>query len=227
MTDRHITFAGLGGEVTERLRSDILAGRYRDGDHITERDISDRFGVSRGPVRDALRQLDLEGLVQLLPRRGARVATLTATEAAQVIEIRQALEPIAVRFLLAGPQPDRLAPVREVLDRMEVATEAEDWADLVALDMDFHERIYRQAGSPMLLRVWETLRIPLLQTFRMHRQFYESSAHVYRTHQELFEALSSGDLERAERAAADHVVDLRDHLLAHLRAQRPAVTGSP
>ncbi|GLI03860.1 GntR family transcriptional regulator [Phytohabitans aurantiacus] len=215
---RRITFTGLGDEVTERLRNDILAGRYQDGDHLVERDISEEFGVSRGPVRDALRQLDKEGLVQVLPRRGARVATLTRTDAAQVIEIRQALEPVAVRFLLAHRDPHRLSALREVLDRMAQATEDDDWAHLVTLDMEFHATIFGLADSPMLLRMWESLRLPLLQTFRMHRQFYDSSAQVFRTHRELYEVIAAGDPAKAEAAAAYHVVDLRDYLLKHLEA---------
>lgn len=211
-----ITFAGLGGEVTDRLREDILAGRYKDGDHLTERDLAERFGLSRGPIRDALRQLQGEGLVQLIPRRGARVATLSKTDAAQVIEIRQALEPVAVRFLLAHGDPERLAVLNDILRQMEKAAEDNDWAALVAIDMDFHESIFRLAGSPLLMRTWEGLRVPLLQTFRMHRQFYESGAHVYQTHRQFFDALASGDLGRAEQAAREHVVDLRDDLLEHL-----------
>jgi DNA-binding GntR family transcriptional regulator len=216
---RFITFTGLGGEVTDRLRDDILGGRFGDGDHLTERDIAEEFGVSRGPVRDALRQLELEGLVQLLPRRGARVATLSRNEAAQIIEIRQAIEPVAVRFLLDHRDPERLKPLQAVLDQMAQASQEEHWANLVALDMEFHATIYKLADSPMVLRLWESLRSPLLQTFRMHRQFYESSAQVYRSHQELFEAISSGDRQIAEAAAADHVVDLRDYLLEHLAQQ--------
>jgi DNA-binding GntR family transcriptional regulator len=221
---RHITFTGLGGEVTERLRDDILGGRYGDGDHLPERDIAEEFGVSRGPVRDALRQLELEGLVQVLPRRGARVATLTRTEAAQVIEIRQALEPVAVRFLLANNNPDRLKVLEAVLEQMAQASEEEHWANLVALDMEFHATIYKLADSQMLVRLWETLRSPLLQTFRMHRQFYDSSSQVYQTHRKLFDAIASGDLAKAESAAADHVVDLRDYLLQHLENRSEVAT---
>ncbi|WP_049557550.1 GntR family transcriptional regulator [Nonomuraea sp. SBT364] len=211
-----ITFTGLGGEVTGRLREDILAGRYRDGDHLTERDLAEKFGLSRGPIRDALRQLQGEGLVHLIPRRGARVATLSKTDAAHVIEIRQALEPVAVRFLLAHRDPGHLAALNDILREMDKASRDDDWAALVTIDMEFHETIFRLAGSPLLMRTWEGLRVPLLQTFRMHRQFYESGAQVYRTHRQFFDALASGDLGRAEQSAREHVVDLRDDLLEHL-----------
>ncbi len=99
----------------------------------------------------------------MLPRRGARVASLSSTEAAQVIEIRQALEPVAIRFLLEQNDPDRLKPLEEILDRLRKAGQEDDWANLVAIDMEFHEAVYQLAGSPMLLRLWDTLRVPLLQ----------------------------------------------------------------
>jgi DNA-binding GntR family transcriptional regulator len=212
-----VQFLGLSEQVAGWLRDQILSGHLRDGDRIVERDVAAQLGVSRGPIRDALRQLQAEGLVHWLPRRGARVATLTRKDAVEVIAIRQALEPIAVRFLLQRRDPRLFDPFRDCLARLEQASGKGDWSALVTLDMEFHELTYRQAGSVRLERLWEGLRIPLLQTFRLHRQFYASGADVLRSHQELLDQLTRGDPQAAEAAARDHVVDLRDQLLEHMR----------
>lgn len=208
-----IEYGSLADVVAARLRDAILAGRLSDGDHIVERDIAAELQVSRGPIRDALRQLEREGLVVLLPRRGARVATLTPDEALEVIALRQAVEPVAVRFLIERGEPALLEPLEACVERLRAAARSDDWSALVLLDMAFHEEIYRQAGRRHLLRIWESLRAPLLQTFRIHREFYDSGEAVHRSHRTLLDEIASFDLERAQRAVAAHVVDLRPQLL--------------
>ncbi len=82
--------------------------------------------------------------------------------------------------------------------------------------MAFHETVFRLADSPILMRTWETLRVPLLQTFRMHRRFYDSGAQVLASHSYLLAEMMSGDPDRAQAASREHVVDLREPLLATL-----------
>jgi DNA-binding GntR family transcriptional regulator len=209
----------LGEEVTLRLRNAILSGRLKDGDRIVERDVSAELGVSRGPIRDALRQLEHEGLVTLLPRRGARVASLTAEEAIETLAIRGALEPLAVETLLNRNDPSALAPLEDCVARLRAASKTGDWPALVSLDMEFHETVFRQAGR-RFARVWDVLRVPLLQTFRIHREFYDSGTTVYRRHRELLDEIKSGDLARAKAAVAEHVIDLRPQLLERLSDSR-------
>lgn len=119
-----IEYASLADVVLARLRDAILSGRFGDGERIIEREIATEFGVSRGPIRDALRQLDEEGLVSVLPRRGARVASLTVDDAVEVLEIRAALEPVAVRMLVerANAQPERLAGLERVVEQLAEAS---------------------------------------------------------------------------------------------------------
>jgi DNA-binding GntR family transcriptional regulator len=212
-----IRYEGLGGEVTARLRNAILSGRFKDGERIIERDVSAELGVSRGPIRDALRQLEHEGLVVLLPRRGARVASLTSDDAIEVLAIRGALEPAAVEILLGRDDPDRFAPLEDCVDRLRLASKSTDWPALVSLDMEFHELVFHQAGR-RFIRIWELLRVPLLQTFRIHREFYDSGRTVYRGHRQLLDDIESGDVARARAAVTEHVVELRPQLLERLSA---------
>jgi DNA-binding GntR family transcriptional regulator len=211
-----VDFRGLADEVAGRLRAAILDGRLQDGERIVERDLAEQLGVSRGPIRDALKLLEHEGLVVLLPRRGASVATLTAEDAAEVLQIRAALEPIAVEELLRREDPQLLAPLKTCLEQLRAASEAGDWSGLVSLDMEFHELVFRQSGRPRLLRIWESLRIPLLQTFRVHREFFDSGATIYERHAALYVELARGDVERATAATRKHVLDLRPQLFERL-----------
>ena len=222
-----IHYDGLGAEVLIRLRDEILEGRWRDGDRIVEREVADRLGVSRGPIREALKQLESEGLVVLLPRRGARVASLTAEDAIEVLAIRSAIEPLAVELLLNRGDRSLLRPLEECVERLRIVSDDGPWSALVSLDMEFHELLYRHAGSKRLLRIWDSLRVPLLQTFRIHREFYDSRKTVFRSHEKLLSEIASGDVERAKAATHDHVLDLRPRLLHRLETQRaaPAADG--
>jgi DNA-binding GntR family transcriptional regulator len=90
-------YRGLGDSVAKKLRDDVLSGRYKAGEQIVEREVAEQLGLSRGPIRDALRQLHNEGLVTIAPRRGARVASLSREDTAQTIEIRASEPPRNVR----------------------------------------------------------------------------------------------------------------------------------
>src|SRR5262249_46233884 len=103
-----ITAIALADAATYRLREAILDGRLPAGERIVERDGPEAFGLSRGPIRDALRRLETEGLVELLPRRGARVATLSHADAEEAIALRAAVEPVAVAFSLTRHRAELL-----------------------------------------------------------------------------------------------------------------------
>lgn len=206
-------FRGLGASVAQKLRDDVLSGRYAAGQRLVEREIAEELGLSRGPIRDALRQLHNEGLVSITPRRGTRVASLSREDTSQTIEIRASLEPLAVKYMLESSPTTEFPELHTCVDRLTEASSRSDWSALVELDMVFHETIFDLSGSLMLRRMWDTMRVPLLQTFRMHRSFYDSGEQVVRSHQELLDELTSGDIERAQAASREHVVDLRDRLL--------------
>lgn len=133
-----------------------------------------------------------------------------------MLAIRAALEPLAVKTLLERNDPALLEPLAACVERIRVASEHEEWPALVSLDMDFHELVFRQSGSRRLLRIWESLRVPLLQTFRIHREFFASGATIHERHAALYAALASGDVERAMGATRQHVLDLEPELLARL-----------
>lgn len=210
------TFHGLSDMVVIRLREAILSGHLRDGQRIVEQEIAAEYGTSRGPIRDALRQLEIEGLVTRTPRRGAYVTSLSQQDAIEVLAIREAIEPVAVRFLLQQQDPSLFHPLEECLNRLEEAARRDDWPSAVLLDMEFHTLIYHLSGQRRLQRIWESLRTPLLQTFRLHRQFYPSIKEVPQRHRLLFDVLRSGDGGRAETEARLHVVEFQPQLLESL-----------
>jgi DNA-binding GntR family transcriptional regulator len=203
--EKAINFTSLSDEVSRWLRDAILSGRYQHGERIVEQDLATELGVSRGPIRTALRKLEIEGLVTLLPRRGARVVMLSPDDVREIMAIRAAIEPLAVRFLLERRDPSLLQPLEACLKRMHEAAANQDWATAVQEDMQFHALVYELCGQRRLLTIWESLNIPVLHTFRLNRQFYDDIEQVPHRHDQLFEVYKSGDIDRAEAAAREHV----------------------
>src|ERR1019366_5174627 len=135
-------YRGLLDEVGARIRTRIFSGELRDGQRIVERDLAAEMGTSRGPIRDALRVLEQEGLVITSPRRGTRVASLTTADALEILAIREALEPVAVRFLLEQNDPEHFVRLQAVVDRLDLPARANDWNLAIKLDLEFHGLIF-------------------------------------------------------------------------------------
>jgi DNA-binding GntR family transcriptional regulator len=212
-----ITTVALADAATYRLREAILDGRLPAGERIVERDVSEAFGLSRGPIRDALRRLETEGLVELLPRRGARVATLSHDDAEEVIALRIAVEPVAVAFSLTRHRAELLDDLRETLSRMQFAVEQQDWPAAMLLDLEFHGAVYARSDARRTQRVWEGLRPFLLRAFRLHPQVYGSGTDVYESHLRLYRAYETGTQQLTGDATREHVLHLTSEVLHRLR----------
>ncbi|HYZ14857.1 MAG TPA: GntR family transcriptional regulator [Candidatus Acidoferrum sp.] len=212
-------FRGLPEEVRDHIRERILAGAFDDGARIVERELAADLGVSRGPVRDALRLLEAEGLVISSPRRGTRVAMPNADDAAEMFAIRAALEPLAAAMLLRRGAPEALRELEAAVAELEAAAAANDWARAIAGDLRFHGVIFRWSGSRRLTRIWEGMHNSLLQIFRLHRPLYRSIDEVPVRHRAYLDAIQNGDVAEVERHAAEHVTEFRDRLMRQFDAR--------
>ncbi len=198
--DRH---ASLREQVLDELRTRIIDGVYAPGERLTEERLAEDFGVSRNPVREALRVLQAEGFVLEQPRRGVVVATPDATSMHDLFAVRSRLETLAARQAAERAGPADVAGLRELLDAARLATEAQDF-DLVAeLNSTLHRRIIDIGGNRWLSTLSVSLYRHVEWVFRLgvaHR-----APHSWTEHVRLVEAIASGDPEVAERAAAEHV----------------------
>jgi DNA-binding GntR family transcriptional regulator len=195
-----------------------LSGQLSDGARIVERDVAQDMGLSRGPIREAFRQLEHEGLIVWLPRRGARVASITWDDAEEFFALRAAVEPVAAEFFLKRKGPDRFAPFDNCLDQLQHAADAGDWPSATLLHMEFHSLVYTLSGRRRLERVWESLRVPVIQTFRLHRPLVDSIEDLPRMHYLILEALKQGPLANAKSVVRKHALEYEQEVLRALRA---------
>ena len=149
------TYASM---VTERLRDSIVNGSLEAGSQLSEADLAARFGVSRGPVREALQRLIQEGLVRAEPHRGVFVPVLTETDVRDIYLARDALESTAVQHIIATSKSDAAADdLDRLVERMAEAEAAEDWEAVGQYDLEFHAALVAATGSERLQRMFSTV----------------------------------------------------------------------
>lgn len=211
--------------VSDQLRDEILDGRLAAGTRLVETDLADRFGVSRGPVRDALRELARAGLAVDLPRRGTFVSSLTERDLAEVYEIRQAIEAAAVRLTVATASEADVVTLFDAVAAAEAAYEAGDLATAWEADMAFHRGYCELSGNRRLLDLFDHL---ASQTLLLMRTTVDSHASLAWTppvelHRHIATAIAGRDAAAAVAAVSTHYQYTQDRL--HASDPSPASRG--
>lgn len=196
----------LGDEVADRLRRAILVGELAPGTHLVESVLSTEFDVSRGPIRDALRELENEGLVEAR-RRGLFVTGLTRDDVWELYTLRAALDLVALDLAVERFRPADFAHLRELVKTMESAMADGRMADFARADMEFHSTFFERAGHRRLLRAWQGL----VRTFRVMIEVTDVEnpdvGSVVREHRDILDAAERRDIA-ALRARIGESLDL-------------------
>lgn len=191
--------------IAKALEEMILDGTFVDGDRLDEVQLSERFGVSRTPLREALQRLALSGLVALVPRRGAFVRQPGLVELVEMFEVMAELEAVCGRLAATRVSETALAALREANQKCRVALEAGSANDYFTENETFHKVIYRLSGNGFLEQ--EALRLQKrLRPFRRLQLRYRGRlAQSMSEHEAIVEALALGDAKRAEQTLRNHV----------------------
>ena len=214
----------LSGQVTERLRNGILAGRYSQGEQLNEAELARRFGVSRGPLREAMQRLIQEGLLQNRPHRGVFVPKLTDEDLVDIYFAREAIETAAARRIMAtGEAASVSRRLRMEVDRMIEALRQDDWNAVVDHDLRLHTWLVDAANSRRLSRMYSALIAEtrlclhgLVSGLAGRKDFIEE-------HVALVDRLASQDASGAQRAIRKHLHEP----LKSLARRRRGRTGPP
>ena len=204
VTDGELETYSLVELAVERLRRDILSGRTEPGERLVEEQLTRRLGISRAPLREAMRLLAQQGLVEHIPRRGARVATLSDADVQELYEVRDVLERHAVSIMPAAPE---VAGLRAALEVMRVATEAGDRLELANAHRRFHVEVVALGGNRQLTGLYESIlvRIQLYMAVNMQREAQERQpADGVARHERLFAALRNADRDEILAALGGH-----------------------
>ncbi len=208
----------LGGRVFQKIREDILNGKYKENDELRENTIGKELGVSRTPVREALRQLELEGLVAIIPNRGAYVTGISHKDIWDIYKIRSMLEGLCARWATENITEAQIDELEEtiLLSEFQMKKESGFNAEQVAaLDGRFHAILYDASGSRILSHVLTDFH-NYVQTARRTSIVSEDRARKsIREHRQILRAIHDRDAEMAEQLANEHIM----HVMQNLKKQ--------
>jgi DNA-binding GntR family transcriptional regulator len=212
--------ASGAGAVSRAIRDDIIRGVHAPGTRLAEEALSARYGVSRVPVREALRTLEAEGFVHSRPYAGVVVAELDDAEAEDLLEIRSRLEPLGAARAAVRHTPEQLGRMKELLALADDALAAGRLAELARLNSRFHEVLAQASGSRTLTQLVTQLswKIAWVYTVELPRRAEDS----WREHREIVKALESGDPDKAARVVTRHIAQAR---LAYRRRDPKTTAG--
>lgn len=190
-------------QVTDRLREEILLGKFKAGDPLREIPLAERFRVSRGPIRDALLQLSQEGLLDSVANRGVRVGKVWDQKLIPVMaKMRFDLENFAISELIANPSNEFFDKIRRNLRLFKLACEDGEMPAVVQLDLQFHRLFLRECGHVGLESVW----LPLLGGMRLPYSRHKLLTESYFEHKQIADAIEQGDIAEATAALKKNIL---------------------
>ena len=199
-----ITIKNVRDLITDRLREEIMTGKFKAGEPLREIPLSQRFEVSRGPIRDAILQLTQEGLLVSQPNKGVKIAdTWDATLRPLMSELRFKIESIAVsEFLKKEDNDETLNVLNQNLRLFEMACSDEDMPSVVQLDLEFHRIILRGCGHHGLESVW----LPLMGGIRLPYSRHKELLDSHKEHKAIYNAIIARDPVQAIEAIRQNVM---------------------
>jgi DNA-binding GntR family transcriptional regulator len=218
-------FRLLSQQIAYSLRRAILHGRYQPGDRLVEHEVATALNVSRAPVRDALRQLVQEGLVTVFPHRGAVVTPASVDMVHDVFDVRSRLEGLAARLAASRVTPEELARAEALIAAMDESARSGEPGPQVEQDLEFHRLILAASGRPVWMATMEVTQGKSCLLISVTRRAAPLDL-VPGIHRPIVEALRSGDPDRAERAAQEHVEYGRNVLLSRFSSLNGIAGGN-
>lgn len=193
----------------------VLAGEFNPGDRISEKELAIRFGISRGPIREALRSLEAAGLVEQVPNRGVFVRQLSSQQADDIYEVRAALFALAGGLLAARATDEDVARLRAFVRAMDDAIAQDDFDAYARENFAFHEFIVERSGNGILASQYLTL-IKQLRLYRARSLMFGNAMQASNEeHREMVEAIAARDSDRAHAAHHSHVATAKMRLKSH------------
>lgn len=213
-------FLPLRDVVFNTLRKAILTGELKPGERLMEIHLANRLGVSRTPIREAIRKLELEGLVIMIPRRGAEVAQITEKSLKDVLEVRRALDALCAELACDRITEEEQGRLKEACGAFERATRTKDATIIAKADVKFHDIIIQATGNQRLVQLINNL------SEQMYRYRFEyikdENRHdsLVNEHRIIYQSIVSGDKKRAAETARLHIDNQEKSIIRQIRLEQ-------
>ena len=191
--------------VFNTLRQAILRGELKPGERLMEIQLANKLGVSRTPIREAIRKLELEGLVLMIPRKGAEVAEITEKSLKDVLEIRRALEDLAVRLACEKITKEELKELKKAGDEFKKVLKSQDITEVAEADVRFHDVIYMATDNPKLIQLLNNFREQMYRFRVEYLKKAEVRPQLLAEHDEIIKYITEGNKEAAANVVCKHI----------------------
>ncbi|MBQ2920175.1 MAG: GntR family transcriptional regulator [Oscillospiraceae bacterium] len=209
---RNFKSTSLADQVFEKLENDIIQGVYKRGELLTELKLVEQLGVSRTPIREALRRLEQERLIEDTGK-GSRVLGITMEDLEDIMNIRQRIEGLAAYYATVNLTEDGLKELSHIVDLQEFYFSKQDKEHLRQVDDAFHDMICSLSKRSVIS---DTL-IPLMRKTRRYRRVaidnWERTTRTMNEHKQIFQAIASGDAKLAEELTTQHIIHAKEHMI--------------
>jgi DNA-binding GntR family transcriptional regulator len=216
----------LRADVTESIRSAIIKGDISPGAAVNQVQIAEMLGVSRAPVREALRQLEEEGLIQNIPYKGAFVISITPNYIEELFSIRRILEPLALQYVIERAGTKEIALLRKTVDEMRKAVAARDLDRAGELDLQFHRLICQSAHHKLLFQLWKSFEDGVRLCLAHGHSVYQDPHEIVGTHPDILAAIEAKDVDTASQLLEAHIRQAGE-VIRQSWSISPSVTKSP
>ncbi len=209
VTDKY----SLRGRVFNKLREDILGGKYEDHEELKEAAIGEEMGVSRTPVREAFRQLELEGLIQIIPNKGAYVTRITEKDVKDIYMIRSLLEGLCARLATEKISKEQMDEMEENVYLAEFHAGKGHLDQLAQLDNRFHDILYEACDSKILEHQLKAFHQYVLRVRKKTLASVNRGPKSNEEHKQILEAIKAGDADLAEDLANRHMINAYENMV--------------
>lgn len=210
---KHNEYLPLRDVVFHALRDAILTGDLQPKERLLENQLAEKLGVSRTPIREALRMLEIENLVELVPRRGAQVLDMSRDDIINILEIRSSLERLAVNLSCKRITAEQVQELKEAEEKFEKSILSGDREKIIQNDEAFHDLIFASTKNQRLIQIYENLRIQLYRYRMAHLKADSSIPVIISHHQNIIRAIENCDYEKGPFYAEEHIKYHTDFIL--------------
>ena len=191
--------------VFKTLREAILKGDLAPGERLMEIKLANQLGVSRTPIHEAIRKLELEGLVVMVPRKGAEVAKITEKDLRDVLEVRASLEELAISLACERITDEKIAELKDALEQFRTVIKGKDVTKIAQMDVAFHDVIFEATQNARLVQMVNNLREQMYRYRLEYLKDFSTHSRLDEEHVKIFEAVSARDIERATALIREHI----------------------
>lgn len=206
--------------VFNTLRHAILKGELEPGERLMEIALAQKLGVSRTPIREAIRKLELEGLVVMVPRKGAEVADITENDLRDVLEVRTALEELSIELAMKNMTYEDYENLKKASEGFAKNSEGDDLIKIAEEDVAFHEIIYMATGNKRLIQMINNLREQMYRYRLEYIKDKSTHARLVEEHERIIEAMRKQDVNAAKAAIKLHVENQEENILKSIKVKK-------